>query len=128
LSNAPVSILGITQLSIRVHDIPASVRFYNETLGLPLLFSQENMALLDCDGIRLLLSIPEKPEFDHPGSIVYFKVENIAESHQSLLAKEVDIVSKPHKIAEFNGFSVWMSFFHDPDGNVLALTSEVPVA
>jgi hypothetical protein len=85
------------------------------------------MALLDCNGIRLLLGIPEKPEFDHPGSIVYFKVENIADAYQSLLASDVDFDSKPHKIAEFNGFAVWMSFFRDPDGNVLALTSEVPV-
>ncbi|MCD9022189.1 VOC family protein [Cohnella silvisoli] len=128
MSNTPVSIQGITQLSIRVHDVAASVSFYNETLGLPLLFSQSNMALLDCNGIRLLLSIPEKPEFDHPSSIVYFRVENIEQAHQSLLASGVDFVSPPHKIAEFNGFTVWMAFFYDPDRNVHALTSEVPVA
>jgi methylmalonyl-CoA/ethylmalonyl-CoA epimerase len=127
LTNSLLSIQGITQLSIRVHDVAAAVTFYNETLGLPLLFSQSNMALLDCNGIRLLLSVPEKPEYDHPSSIVYFKVEDIQEAHQQLSGAEVDFISKPHKVAEFNGFAVWMAFFRDPDHNIHALTSEVPV-
>jgi methylmalonyl-CoA/ethylmalonyl-CoA epimerase len=128
LSIAPVSIKGITQLSIRVHDVATAVQFYNETLGLPLLFSQPNMALLDCNGIRLLLSIPEKPENDHPSSVVYFQVENIQEAYESLLANGVEFDIKPHKIAEFNGYAVWMAFFQDPDHNVHALTSEVPLS
>ncbi len=124
---SPVNIQGIAQISIPVRDIARASLFYNKTLGLPLLFSQSNMALLDCHGIRLLLGIPEKPEFDHPGSAVYFKVADIEETYRSLLADEVEFTSKPHKIAEFNGFAVWMAFFRDPDDNVHALTSEVPI-
>jgi methylmalonyl-CoA/ethylmalonyl-CoA epimerase len=30
------------------------------------------MAFFDCNGIRLMLGIPEKPEFDHPSAIIYF--------------------------------------------------------
>jgi methylmalonyl-CoA/ethylmalonyl-CoA epimerase len=128
LTLSAVNIQGIAQLSIPVRDIARASLFYNKTLGLPLLFSQSNMALLDCHGIRLLLGIPEKPEFDYPGSVVYFKVADIQESYRSLLADEVEFTSKPHKIAEFNGFAVWMAFFRDPDDNVHALTSEVPIA
>jgi catechol 2,3-dioxygenase-like lactoylglutathione lyase family enzyme len=123
-----VSIQGITQISIPVHDVDSAVRFYNETLGLPLLYAQTNMALLDCSGIRLLLSIPEKPEFDHPGSTIYFRVEDIQVSYQSLLNAGVEFAGKPHKIAEFNGMAVWMAFFYDPDRNQHALTSEVPIS
>ncbi|MFC5531133.1 VOC family protein [Cohnella yongneupensis] len=127
MSVNPIAIRGITQISIPVHDVPRAVRFYAETLGLPLLFSQSNMALLDCNGIRLLLSIPEKPEYDHPGSVVYFKVERIEEAYQALIAAEVECMGKPHKVAEFGGFAVWMAFFYDPDRNQHALTSEVPI-
>jgi methylmalonyl-CoA/ethylmalonyl-CoA epimerase len=127
LSMAPVSIKGITQLSIRVQDVATAIKFYNESLGLPLLYSESTMALLDCNGIRLLLGIPEKPEYDHPSSIVYFQVENIQEAYESLSANGVEFTGKPHKIAEFNGFAVWMVFFKDPDHNVHALTCEVPL-
>ncbi|WP_052476027.1 VOC family protein [Cohnella kolymensis] len=91
-----VAIQGITQLSIRVHDVASAARFYNETLGLPLLYSESNMALLDCGGIRLLLSVPEKPEFDHPGSTVYFRVADIESSYRSLLESGVEFSGKPH--------------------------------
>jgi methylmalonyl-CoA/ethylmalonyl-CoA epimerase len=124
---ASVSIKGITQVSISVQDVATAISFYNGTLGLPLLFSQSNMALLDCNGIRLILGIPEKPEYDHPSSIVYFQVDNIQEAYESLSANGVEFVGKPHKIAEFNGFAVWNAFFQDPDRNVHALTSEVPL-
>mgnify|MGYP003694735889 CR=1 FL=1 len=39
-----------------------------------LLFSvPPNLAFFDCDGIRLMLSLPAKPEFDHPSSVIYFQ-------------------------------------------------------
>jgi methylmalonyl-CoA/ethylmalonyl-CoA epimerase len=97
-----------------------------ETVILATLIEEEFPCLMY--GIRLLLGIPEKPEFDHPSSIVYFRVENIEQTYESLLARGVNFDSKPHKVAEFNGFAVWMAFFRDPDRNVHALTSEVPVA
>jgi hypothetical protein len=51
----------------------------------------------------------------------------LQEAYQQLFTAEVDFISKQHKVAEFNGFAVWMAFFHDPDRNVHALTSEVPI-
>lgn len=128
MSSPSVTVQGIAQISNPVKDVERAVRFYNGILGLPLLFSQSNMAILDCQGIRLLLSIPEKPEFDHPGSTVYFRVNDIEEAYRALLANGVELSGKPHKVAEFNGYAVWMAFFYDPDRNLHALTSEVPVS
>jgi hypothetical protein len=52
-------------------------RFYNETLGLPLLFSvADQLVFLDCGGVRLMLARPE-PGFDHPPSVLYFRVDDI---------------------------------------------------
>ncbi|MFD0673332.1 VOC family protein [Cohnella sp. GCM10027633] len=127
MSNNPIAVRGISQVSVPVHDVSAAVSFYRDVLGLPLLFSQSNMALLDAGGIRLLLSIPEKPEFDHPGSTLYFKVDSIEDAYRALVAAEAECVGKPHKVAEFGGFAVWMAFFYDPDRNLHALTSEVPI-
>jgi catechol 2,3-dioxygenase-like lactoylglutathione lyase family enzyme len=73
LSSALFQIQKIKQLSIPVHDLDVAVAFYQEKLGLPLLFRVPNMAFLDCDGIRILLSVPEIKQFDHPSSIVYFR-------------------------------------------------------
>lgn len=127
MTESSVSILKITQLSIRVSDVERAAGFYSLTLGLPLLFSQSNMALLDCAGTRLLLSVPETAQFDHPSSTVYFQVADLDSTYRKLLENNVEFLSKPHKVAEFGGMAIWMAFFYDPDRNVHALTSEVPI-
>ena len=67
----------IHQISVRAHDVERAVRFYRDALGLPFLFAAPpRLAFFDCAGVRLMLSTPE-PGFDHPGSVLYFAVEDI---------------------------------------------------
>ncbi len=46
-----------------IKNIENEIEFYKEILRLPLLFSTESMAFFECNGQRLLLSLPEKDEF-----------------------------------------------------------------
>src|SRR5437588_2736202 len=64
--------VGISRLQvpIHVHDRERAPRFYRDRLGLPLLFTTGGMAFLDCGGVRLMLTRPEKPEFDHASSVL----------------------------------------------------------
>jgi len=73
-----------------------------------------------------MLGLPEKPEFDHPGSVLYFKVENIQSAHQTLTDRGVNFVDKPHIIARMPDHDLWMTFFHDSESNLFGLMSEVP--
>ena len=71
-----LSLSEIGQISVNVHDFDRAVAFYKETLGMKHLFSVPGrMAFFDCSGLRLMLAIPERPDLDHPSSILYFKVE-----------------------------------------------------
>src|SRR5919109_500589 len=89
----------IHQISMRVHDVDRAVRFYRDALGVPFLFAAPpRLAFFDCGGVRLMLSTPE-PDFDHPGSVIYFAADDIAEAHASLKGRGVMFVSSPHKIA-----------------------------
>lgn len=114
----------IHQISMRAHDIDRAVRFYRDALGLPFLFAAPpSLAFFDCDGVRLMLSAPE-PSFDHPGSILYFAVEDISRTHETLTSRGVAFRSQPHKIATLADREVWLADFEDSEGNVLALMSE----
>jgi len=114
----------IHQISMRAHDINRAVRFYRDTLGLPFLFAAPpSLAFFDCNGIRLMLSAPE-PAFDHQGSILYFAVEDIRRTHETLASRGVAFRSQPHKIATLADREVWLADFEDSEGNVLALMSE----
>lgn len=125
MSGTSLQIERVYQVSVPVQDIALAITFYHETLGLPLLFQQSNMAIVLCGGMQLLLSIPESAAFDHPSSVVYFYVPNIEKACSQLDSRGVTFHSKPHKVAEMNGVETWMAFFNDPDGNTHALTSEV---
>ena len=119
------TVLGIGQISIHIEDLDRAVRFYHETLGLPLLFRIPGAAFLDCGGIRLYLAAAEKPEFDHPASIIYYRVADIRAAHESLGARGVTFEGDPHLIARMPDHELWMAFLRDTEGNLLALMSEV---
>ena len=117
----------IHQISMRVHDVDRAVRFYRDALGVPFLFAAPpRLAFFDCGGVRLMLSTPE-PGFDHPGSVLYFAVDDIREAHNALKARGVVFGGEPHKIATLTDREVWLAEFTDTEGNTLALMSEPKV-
>lgn len=116
----------VGQISIPVKDLDRAIAFYRDVLGLTFLFrAGEKLAFLDCGGVRISLSIAEEGEFDHPGSILYFTVADIAASWRELMDAGVAGLREPHMIAKLGATEVWMAFFRDGEGNVHALMSEV---
>lgn len=115
----------IGQVSMRAKDLPRAIRFYRDVLGIPFLFeAPPALAFFDCAGVRLMLNMPEGA-FDHPGSVLYFTVDDIRARHASLAAKGVTFTREPHVIAKLPDREVWMAFFEDSEGNTLALMAEV---
>jgi catechol 2,3-dioxygenase-like lactoylglutathione lyase family enzyme len=124
-----VNLGRIEQVAIPVRDLPRATAFYRDRLGMKLLFeAPPQLAFFDCDGIRLALSISSDPMYDPPGSIVYYRVVDIATAHAELEARGIEFLRGPHRVAELGDFEVWMAFFEDTEGNTLAITSEKPVA
>jgi methylmalonyl-CoA/ethylmalonyl-CoA epimerase len=122
---ASLGITGVGQVAINVRDVQRAVEFYRDVLGLRLLFQIPNSAFFDCGGLRLMLGTAEKPEFDHPASILYYKVDDIHAAYASLQAAGADTVDAPHLIARMPDHELWMFFVRDPEGNHLGLMSEV---
>jgi len=103
-----------------------AVMFYRDRLGLRHLFDAgPKMSFFVCGGVRLMLAVAEKPEFDHPGSIVYFAVDDIHAAHEALAGRGVTFREKPLVVSRLPGWEIWMAFLEDTEGNVLAITQEV---
>ena len=120
-----VALDRIGQIAINAKDIGRAVRFYRDTLGMRFLFEFPNLAFFDCGGVRLMLSGAESPEFDHPGSVLYYKVDDINATYESLKKRGADFIDAPHLIAKMDDHDLWMVFLRDTEGNTLALMSEV---
>ena len=127
-TSTAIGITGIGQIAINAHNLDRAVAFYRDQLALPLLFTAGKLAFFNCGGVRLMLDVAEKPEFDHPSSILYFRVPDIHAAHRQLLDGGVRFEDAPHLIARMPDHDLWMTFFHDSENNLLALMSEVPRA
>jgi methylmalonyl-CoA/ethylmalonyl-CoA epimerase len=126
MANTDLSGATIGQASVNVHDVEKAVAFYRDALGMRFLFQAgPKMAFFDCGGMRLMLAVPEKPEFDHPSSVFYFKVADILAVAATLESRGVKFEGAPHLIAAMPDHDLWMAFFRDTEGNLLALMSEV---
>jgi methylmalonyl-CoA/ethylmalonyl-CoA epimerase len=123
---AAVRLSRIGQIAVTAHDLDRALAFYRDTLGIPFLFRAGTLAFFDCAGTRLMLGVPEAPEFDHPSSTLYFSVEDLRQAYAALQERSVSFRGEPHLIARLADREVWMAFFQDSEGNTLALMSEVP--
>ncbi|HXL23209.1 MAG TPA: VOC family protein [Candidatus Dormibacteraeota bacterium] len=115
----------IGQIAINAHDVDRATAFYRDVLGLPHLFRAGQLSFFDCGGVRLMLDKAEKPEFDHPSSILYFQVADIQAAYERLKTAGTKFEDTPHLLARMPKHDLWMTFFRDSEENLLALMSEV---
>ncbi|KQL51231.1 glyoxalase [Heyndrickxia shackletonii] len=122
-----MGIQKIGQIGVNAKDFERAVQFYKDVLELPLLFNTDSLAFFDCNGVRLLLSLPESEEFAKTSSVIYYQVEDIKEHYNQLLDKGVQFIDEPHVVAKMGQVETWMVFFKDTEDNILSLMSEVVV-
>lgn len=127
--NPTASGIGISrlgQIAINAHDVDRAAVFYQDVLGLKLLFkAPAGLAFFDCGGVRLMLTRAEKPEFDHPSSVLYFAVPDIRSAFEKMKECGARFEDEPHLIARMPAHDLWMTFFRDSESNLMGLMSEV---
>lgn len=122
MSDAPFGGLSkLGQVAINAHDIERATAFYRDVLGMKFLFPAGSLAFFDCGGVMVMLGLPEKPEFDHPASVLYFDVEDIGAAHAALTARGTAFRDTPHLVHREGERELWMAFFDDSEGNLLAI-------
>src|SRR5262245_55465292 len=125
-STATFGLGQIGQIAVPVSDIARAIAFYRDTLGMRFLFQAlPGLGFFDCAGVRLLLDAPAKAQSENYSSVIYYKVPDLQAAFETLSARGVLFDTKPHLIATLPDHELWMAFFRDPDGNLLALMSEV---
>ena len=130
-TNGSLKLGPIDQIGLSCTDLNEAQHFYCDVLGLRhAADAGDTMKLFDCDGVNIILF---KGESVAPNSVIYFKVPGksgaIEEKVTMLKSRGVKVESDAHVIARnWNGHDVWLAFFRDPFGNLLALKSDVSAA
>jgi methylmalonyl-CoA/ethylmalonyl-CoA epimerase len=116
----------IGQIALAVGDIDQAEAFYGEQLRLRKLYRFGDLSFFDCAGVRLMLEKAGKLEDIQRSSVIYFRCADIALTVRELKDRSVSFIQEPHLIAEMDDHDLWMAFFKDPDGHVLAVMQEAP--
>ena len=115
----------IGQIAVTCKDVPRAAAFYRDVLGLRHLFDAgPKLSFFDCAGVRLMLTTAERPQDDHPGSILYYFVSDIDAVYRELAGKGAKFVDEPHVIARMPDHDLWLTSFDDSEGNTLGIMEE----
>ena len=115
----------IGQIAVVCKNVPRASAFYRDVLGLRHLFDAgPNLSFYDCGGVRLMLTTVERPEDDHPGSMLYYFVGDIDAVYAELSGKGVTFPEKPQMIARMPDHELWLCAFEDSEGNTMGIMEE----
>jgi extradiol dioxygenase family protein len=121
-----IGLVQLGQVSLHVRDTARAEVFYGETLGLTHLYTFGDLSFFDLDGTRLYLHRKDDADWQ-PGSILYFRVDDIQAAWEDLGRRNVERHEEPHVIfVHDSGVEEWMAFFADGEGNTLALMEQRP--
>ncbi len=127
--NPAVGSLGaVGQIAITVKSLESGRDFYRDILGLPLLFEVPNMAFFDAGDVRLMMAEADRPELDHPASIIYYRVNDIEATVSALKSKGVKFEHGARLVHPAEDHNLWLAFLRDMDENLVALMEEKPKA
>jgi len=125
-ADAAFGLNEIGQIAVPVSDLERAIAFFRDVLGMRFLFkAPPGLGFFDCNGVRLLLDAPAKANSENYSSIIYYKVPDLQAAFESLSQRGVIFEEKPALVAKMPDHELWMTFFRDPDSNLLALMSEV---
>jgi methylmalonyl-CoA/ethylmalonyl-CoA epimerase len=113
----------VGQIFVNAHDLDRAVAFYRDRVGLRFLFQVPRMAFFQCGELTVMLGIAESAEFDHPASLLYFDVADIADAHRTMRGRGVEFRTDPHPVHREPGRELWLADFRDTEGNTMALMS-----
>ena len=116
----------VGQIAVRVKDVNRAAAFYSDKLGMKLLLKQNNLAVLDCGGLSIFLTLPETEAEGTHNSVIYFDVEDIQQAAQNLTERGVTLFEKPNKVGKLGAAEVWIAIFRDSEENLMGLRSMAP--
>ena len=118
----------IGQIAIAVSDVKRSISFYQDCLGLSLLFeAPPSLAFFQCGETRLMVTELQGDTRDHHTSVIYYQVDDIQAYVEQIKGKGCVLERDPQMTARMPDHELWIAFLRDPDDNLLGIMSEVAI-
>jgi methylmalonyl-CoA/ethylmalonyl-CoA epimerase len=118
--------MDVLQIAQHADDLPRAHAFYQRLLNTEPagIFDPPGLLFFQAGQVRLLL------EQGATSALIYFKVDDVRQTLESLRAEGVEIVAEPELIFSHSddslgpaGMDEWMAFVKDSEGNTVGLVS-----
>jgi methylmalonyl-CoA/ethylmalonyl-CoA epimerase len=119
--------MKLAQIAVNAKDVARAKAFYADVLGLPFLFEAPGLAFFDAGGVRLMITRAERPEFDHPASLLYYRVDDIDRAHEEVRGRGARFEGAPRVVHRDAEHELWLAPLRDTEGNLLALMEARPL-
>ncbi len=121
----PPTIQDIGQIAVTVGDVAAAKAFYQDALGLKLLFDAgPNLSFLAAGPVRLMLTLPQGAGEVGKNSVLYFRTTALDAMYRRVLERGGKAEREPALTARMPDHELWIGFVRDPDGNLVGLMEE----
>lgn len=109
----------ISNVILGTSDLPRSLAFYRDKLGLRLLHEVPGWAFFEAGGVTLALSAQHARLSDKPAGAteVVFAVEDVSVGYSALQQRGVEFLCAPRQVTA----AQWAANFRDPDGHLLSI-------
>lgn len=115
----------LQQVALTTRDLPRSIIFYRDVLGLRLMFESNGMAFFDVAGMRLMIAQDAKRPQGRPTSVLYFDAPDFPATLARLVASGVEREGPVETVQRTATGDLKLQQFRDPDGNMLAIMGTV---
>lgn len=113
-----VQLSRIAAIMLGVRDLPTSIAFYKDKLGLKVIMQESELALMQCGSVILGLSTRHANAAPLAEAVeVSFGVDNLRATHKALGEKGVAFLGDPCAVTPTD----WAVHFRDVDGHLLSL-------
>jgi predicted enzyme related to lactoylglutathione lyase len=118
LAQTTPPVLRVSMIALGVKDMERSVKFYSETLGLPMKGKPGELTFFDAGSVSIALNRPLGRAAETTSSVeVIFPAESVSALHRILGERGCRFVIQPREVTP----GLWAATFTDPDGHRLTI-------
>ena len=117
--------MRVANVILRVRDLPASVAFYRDQVGLALVSESGAFAFFDGGSTSVALNANPNEPLDETTTEISLEVDNVSAAYADMAGRGVPFEVELRPVMEQEGRSLQAAHFRDPDGHLWSITGWV---
>lgn len=117
--------MRLSNVILRVSDMEAAVAFWQDRVGLDLIWAGGEFAFFGLGDAQLVLNRPEAFESQRSDTEIVLEVADLVKAHAEMSGRGVPFEVEPRPVTSDGERTLLAAHFRDPDGHLASVTGWV---